>query len=421
MNRDAKPLRIWCLLRDQFAHTKPLEKAFKPCADFYYDSEWDPRNLEREKPDVVICVNDYHYDIARCLERAGLLGIPSLTLQDGILEWRCQYENPLFGAGGGAPQHQPVLADKIACLGNQSARQIAAWGNAQKVEITGMPRLDYLLSSDFPATRKPGNRVLIMTAKNPGFTAEQHEITVRSLKDLKKCLEARKELTVTWRISPKVVEELGVENQYRQAASQELTALLKETDAVITTPSTAILEAMLLKRPVAVLDYHNVPRFLPTAWTVSAPQHLDAVIDELLDPSPRKLAFQQDCLNDSLFCSGPAAPRIARLLREMVRLAQEAKKQGSPLRLPANMVASEVSQMPNRPAPLSDLYPEHPIFGETNVASLQLKLARLESENVRLKEQVAGLQSRLNSSRLANLVRRAWQGLRHSPAWRVNP
>jgi hypothetical protein len=409
------------LLRDQFAHVKPVEETFGPGADFYYDSEWDPRNLEQAMPDVLICVNDYHYDVARCLEQASLLGIPSLTLQDGILEWRCQYENPLLGAGGGAPQHQPVLADKIACLGYQSARQIAAWGNAQKVEITGMPRLDYLLSSDVPAPRKPGNRILVMTAKNPGFTAEQDEITVRSLKDLRKCLEARKELIVTWRISPKVVGEIGVENKYRHAVSQELTTLLKETDAVITTPSTAILEAMLLKRPVAVLDYHNVPRFVPTAWTVSAPQHLDRAVDELLDPSPRKLAFQRDCLNDCLFCDGLAAPRIAHLLREMFAFAQEARRQRSTLRLPANMLAAEVSQVPNQPAPLTDLYPEQPIFRETNVASLQLRLARLENENVRLKEQVARLQARLSSSRLANLVRRAWQGLRHSPAWRVNP
>src|SRR5881396_1907775 len=171
-----KRIRAWCLLRDQFAHVKPLEEAFGAEAEFVYDSEWAPVRLIQEKPDIVICVNDYHVDIGRCLEAAREHGVPSLILQDGILEWRCQYENPLFGAGGGAPQHQPVLADKIACIGAQSVRQIAAWGNAHKVEVTGMPRLDYLLTTEAPPVRKPGTRILVMTAKNPGFTPEQREI-----------------------------------------------------------------------------------------------------------------------------------------------------------------------------------------------------------------------------------------------------
>lgn len=415
MNSDAKPLRVWCLLHDQFAHVKPVEEAFGSEAEFLYDGEWKPAEMLQQKPDVVVCVNDFHYDVACCLEAAKKAGIPSLTLQDGILEWRCQYENPLFGAGGGAPQHQPVLADKIACLGAQSARQIAAWGNAHKAEITGMPRLDYLLSNDAPAPRKPGNRMLVMTAKNPGFTPEQREITVRSLKDLKRCLEARKGLVVCWRISPEVAGEIGADNQYRQATSQELTALLREADAVITTPSTAILEAMLLKRPVAALDYHNVPRFVPTAWTISAPQHLEAVVNELLDPPPRKLAFQRDCLNDCLLCDGPAASRISRLIREMVRFAKEARQQGFQLRLPTRILAGENALAPGQPAPLADLYPEQPVFRETRVSSLQLRLARLENENFRLKEQIASLDARLNSRRLTNLARRAWHGLQNGP------
>jgi len=387
MNSESQPLRVWCLLRDQFAHVKPVEEAFGPEAEFIYDGDWDPLKIEQAKPDILISVNDFHYDVARCLEKGSQLGIPSLTLQDGILEWRCQYENPLFGDGGGAPQHQPVLADKIACLGAQSARQIGAWGNLRKVEVTGMPRLDYLLNTDAPTLRKPGCRILVMTAKNPGFTPEQREATVRSLKDLKTRLDARKDLKVSWRISPKVVAAIAVENQYQEAVSQELADLLKEADAVITTPSTAILEAMLLKRPVAALDYHNVPRFVPTAWTISAPQHIDTVVDEILNPSACKLSFQQDCLNECLFCDGPAAPRVANLIREMFRLADAARRQRIRLKLPDRILAKGETLRPSQPAPLADLYPNQPVFGEMSVASLQLKLARVENENLRLKRQ----------------------------------
>src|SRR5690606_26345251 len=120
-------------------------------------------------PDILVCVNDFPYEIMRCIDAARAANIPSLVLQDGILEWRCQYENPTFGFGGGAPQHQPVIADKIACIGHQSARQIAAWGNAHKVVVTGMPRMDYLLDYEVTPPSHPAKRLLVMTAKKPGF------------------------------------------------------------------------------------------------------------------------------------------------------------------------------------------------------------------------------------------------------------
>ena len=123
-------IKAWCLMRDQYAHVKPVEETFGAAAEFIYDSEWDADKLTAAEPDIVVCVNDHSYEVAQCLLAARGAGIPSLVVQDGILEWRCQYENPRFGAGGAAPQHQPVMADKIACIGAQSARQIAAWGNA---------------------------------------------------------------------------------------------------------------------------------------------------------------------------------------------------------------------------------------------------------------------------------------------------
>ena len=110
--------------------------------------------------------------------------------------------------------------------------------------------------------------------------------------------------------------------EFQAAASEELVAILERVDAVITTPSTALLEAMLTVRPVAALDYHNVPRFVATAWTISAAEQIAPVLAELLDPAPRKMAFQEMCLRDSLECDEAAAPRVARLIREMVAAAR---------------------------------------------------------------------------------------------------
>jgi hypothetical protein len=380
-----------------------VEERFGTDAEFIYDGDWDPTKLLTARPDIILCVNDHPYGVVRCLDAARKEGIQSLTLQDGILEWRCQYENPLFGAGGGAPQHQPVIADKIACLGRQSARQIAAWGNADKVEVTGMPRLDPLLARKWQPSRRPGSRILLMTAKNPGFTSAQREVTLQSLRDLQAHLATLTDVEVLWRVSRSVAEALGVENQMSQTSSLELAGILEQSDAVITTPSTAMLEAMLLGRPVAALDYHNVPRFVPTAWTISARDHLSPVVAELRNPPLVKLAFQRDCLADCLECDGPAADRVAALMRKMVELGRQGRGIGSEFRLPPNLLGGGNGTHGAAPPALAEWYEGQTVFRETDIQALQVRLARAENENERLKNENAALRM---PSRIIQGVRR---------------
>jgi len=379
-----RPFRVWCLLRDQFGHVKPVEDFLGEGAEFVYDSSWDPRRMLDADPDIVLCVNDVEYGVSRCLDAARGAGVPSLVIQDGILEWRCQYENPQLGAGGGAPQHQPVLADKIACIGAGSARHIASWGNAGKVEVTGMPRLDSLAKPGQPPRRRSGSRLLVMTAKNPGFTPRQTETTVASLRDLRDYLLSRPEIEVVWRLTKNLAGQLGVANQLTSLEGAELAELLPQVDAVITTPSTSMLEAMIVRRPVACLDYHNVPRFVPTAWTISAPQHVSNVVEELLAPLVAKMLFQQECLRDSLSVESPAAPRVGDLIVRMATLGREAQRTGRGLRLPVVMVASNSPAPAARIPSLAELYPVSDAFRLDNRRLLQVRLARAESENARL-------------------------------------
>jgi hypothetical protein len=374
-------MRVLCLLRDQQQHVKPVEADFGDRAEFVYTDDWRPETVTKDAWDLVLCVNDYWWGVARCLDSARQAGIPTLVLQDGLLEWRCQYENPLFGAGGGAPQHQPVLSDKIACLGHQSARHVAAWGNRSKVEITGMPRLDYLHGRASPAPRRPGSRLLVMTAKKPGFTQDQADLIERSLRDVRNHLTGRRDVETIWRITGQLAEELGVPNELRSVGSEELVTILERVDAVITTPSTAMLEAMLVGRPVAALDYHNAPRFTPTAWTISAPEQIPGVIDGLLNPTPRRMAFQEASLHDSLSCETPAAPRVSRLIVDMVSLARKIRTENATWRFPPDMVGDPGQWSLPRPRPLKELYPEQPLFGEEELDGLRVRLARAQKEN----------------------------------------
>ncbi|HEU4584768.1 MAG TPA: hypothetical protein VFR95_03415 [Gemmatimonadaceae bacterium] len=382
-------------MRDQFAHARPVEEHMGARAEFIYDDSWEPARLLDAKPDIVLCVNDWPSGVARCLDAARDARIPSLVLQDGILEWRCQYENPLFGAGGGAPQHQPVLADRIACIGRQSARQIAAWGNAGRVEATGMPRLDHLFTREHRPRRTPGKCILVMTAKKAGFTEEQSAVTLRSLEDVREHLATLPDVEVIWRVSREMAEALGVANLMRETSSVELTEVVERSDAVITTLSTAILETMILDRPVAALDYHNVPRFVPTAWTISAREHVAPVTSQLLRPDARRMAFQRDSLRDCLECDGPAAPRVAALIERMVHAAA-ARRAGAAnpsldgrAEVGANGSSADAAVFAINSPSLAELYPGQPVFAEQDVGRLQVRLARAEKDRERLERELS--------------------------------
>ncbi len=381
----AETLTVWCLLRDQRGHVQPVEDALADRARFVYDAQWDPDALRAARPDAVVCVNDFAWETAQCLDAAREAGIPSLVLQDGILEWRCQYENPLFGAGGGAPQHQPVLADKIACLGRSSARHIASWGNDGKVEVTGMPKLDGLLARRPAPPARPGRRLLVATAKKPWYDEAQRRVIEQSLVDLREHLATRPEIEVVWRVTRGLSEALGVSNRLKELETAELSRVLAEVDAVITTPSTVMLEAMLAQRPVAALDYHNRPRFVATAWTASASSHLPELVRELLDPPASRMLFQAECLRDSLRVDGPAAARVARLISDMARLGRQARAAGAPLRLPPGMAGDAAAPTGGAAPALADLYPGQGAFSRADPGELQARLARLEAENRRLR------------------------------------
>jgi hypothetical protein len=382
-------MKILCLLRDQQSHVSPLVDKMKGEAGFVIDSSWTEEIVASVAPDLVLCVNDVSYEISKCIDMAKKLGIPSLVLQDGTLEWRCQYMNPNFGAGGGPPQHQPVLADKIACLGGQSTRHLAAWGNADKVEITGMPKMDAVLERPLtPLASSLPKRILVMTAKKPWFDDVQKEVVLRSLFDIRDHLMARKDVEVIWRVTKNLKDILNVTNRLSEVESSELVEIVDSVDLVISTPSTAILEAMLRDRPVVALDYHNTPRFLQTAWTISADSHIKKNIDDALNPSLAKLSFQRVCLSDSLRCDGSATERVAHLIRRMVEIGRDCRSKGKSLSLPARIVGDSGGHSSSEPFPLGLAYSDQTVFETVDQVALKARLARAEKDLQKLRAEL---------------------------------
>ena len=354
-----------------------------------------PRRIHAARGHIDLAVvNDeralpHAMDAVRCLAEQG---IPTLHVLDGVLEWRNTWENPTYtlGAEPALPFLQPSLCHKVACLGRSQARLLESWGNLGKCEVVGVPRLDHFVTTPAgPKTDSDGatRRILVMTARTPGFTADQTAEVKQSLVDVKEWFAKHPRLggrpvQPVWRLTQGLAAEIGVENSLRDTFGGELGAVLRNVDAVITTPSTALLEGMLAGRPVALLDYNNRPHYVPAAWSISAERHLGQVISELVVPPAARMLYQDTILHDALECRTPASPRMVRLVEEMVRIGRECRACGRPLRLPRRILPDEQDghHLPEERFDYHTLYPDHPVFGDMDRAVLRMELGHLRRE-----------------------------------------
>jgi len=355
-----------------------------------YNTDWKP------PPGCALLVSAQHYHEPEysILKAAVEAGIPTLVIADGILEYRNTWDNPEIAAGC---MFQPVVAHKIACLGRSQARFMESWGNLGKCEIVGAPRFDYSIGK-IRRSRQQNNpfRLLVMTAKKLGFTPEQAALTNRSIRDLHFWLSANRqirgtEVEVLWRLTEGLDKELKVENHLTSLQGSELASLLDTVDAVITTPSTSMLEAMFYRLPVALLDYHNNPLFVPAAWHITAPRHFDQVLAELFDPPAAKLLYQETIFHDALECRSPSTSRMIRLVTEMIDTANSSTRTGQPLKFRHRILEDPQNNhhMPEETFDMSKLYPRHPVFAELDRVKLQVQVNQLEREVNRLRKQLS--------------------------------
>lgn len=403
---------VLALSRDQHHHFSPLYNQLS--FEVVESADWDPEIIHELQADLLLTPSCDWYEAAACIEEARRLKIPSLYLMDGIIEWRHQWENPKFGAGGGIPYNQPVTTDKVACLGWQSARTLEAWGNIGKCEIVGAPRFDPYLRKPVVREEHEGpRRLLVMTANTPGFTAKQLEKVERSLVDVKTYLEKKPEWEPIWRVRRGLDEKLGLTDKFSHLREQSLKEILSQADAVLTTPSTVLLESMLAGLPTAILDYTNSPQYVTAAWSVTAQTHLASTLRELHDPPARRLALQDEILHNCLACHTLATFRLVNLIEEMIEIGKASRRSGSEMKFPARMIALEFGghAIPSEHFDFAELYPDHPIFSKKDLHMLQRELTFAQQELETLRREVCqrkiGYWMKIAGNKISRIMRGA--------------
>lgn len=360
-----------------------------------YFEKYTPNEIILEKPDLVIVPDEHWCELGNIVASCKEKNILTLQLMDGILEWRRTWdytENGHTIDGVVNPLNQPVIAHKIACLGARDYLLLESWGNLGKCEIIGMPRLKHIigLRSDFSHLSLKKGRILVCTAKTPAFTEAQMAVTKKSLYDLKQYFDNRNDLEIIWRITGRLSEELGIKNTLNDLSGLEIHNIIKEVDAVITTPSTTLLEAMVLKTPVALLDYHNNPHYFQTVWCISAQDHIKSVVNELINPAINKLEYQDFLLQEQLYMYEDASKRLIKLIESMLKYKE------SPEKLPASLLENSIGTTLQLKGNIGAYYPDLSWTDKLNKKELQVEIACARGTISELEKKVANLQRRLS-------------------------
>lgn len=362
--------------------------------------------LKLAKPGDLAIFYSEHFDRFRhACQQLQTQQVATLYMIDGILEWRNAWVNRSDEVACPYTM-RPVLADKVACIGNSQARVLETWGNVGKTEVVGIPRLDGF-ADRFPRTNLDSAkfRVLIMTAKSPAFTEQQYQAVRRGLEDLKFWLadnvqlDDGRQVEFDWRLTGDLADEIGVTNQLANLTGGDLAQALAKVDAVITTPSTAMLEAMLLDIPVALLDYHNCPHYVSAAWDICSAEHIAPTLQQLSDPPETRMVFQRNQLGDAMQRIENASDRLVELISAMLELAAEqidSDRSSTTLKFPAQILSSRAAT----PTEFNHqrLFPVAPEFANQDRTVLQIELSHARREIDHLHRQLAQAHSELDQA-----------------------
>lgn len=212
-------------------------------------NEWEFSDLDLA-PVGLIAVKDCESPLAvAALRWARRRGVPSLLLMDGVVEYRNTFVNP------DAPECylRPVPVDVVACAGEIDRARLWSWGNV--AIATGLPRIAAAFQKSLPSFSLDSGKLLIATARRPAFDATERSRLLAALRDVRGAAqEAGWGDRLAWRLTAGLSDELGVRND-----SRPLRECLAECLAVLTTPSTLLLEAMAAGRACGILHPQDGP------------------------------------------------------------------------------------------------------------------------------------------------------------------
>ena len=354
-------------------------------------STYNPYNTQA-KPDIVLTSDEWYSEYSVKLLQAKVQDIPTLHIADGIVKWGNVWTNPRsLSEDVGMPMFQPILADRIACIGSFQARLLSSLGQTKKLALTGLPRFDKLIShfQSFQILEKSSAfsadisnpKILIIVANQPGYTNDQISKARQSFHDLNlyfaQSLNCR-HLKVVWRYGPRSPSFLPADLYGSIENDSSLFDALSSSDYVIASPSTAALEAMSMDIPTCLIDYSGLPEFVHAAWIIRSKSTIDKEFCSLIKAPENRMNYQRFLLHDQMRMDGLATPRVCTLMQNMISLAKSCLQQGvQPDYSSLGVDSPDFSYLQPYAYKPELLFPAHPLFARSDIDCLKCELGHL--------------------------------------------
>lgn len=254
---------------------------------------------------LVISKNYCRPQSNRWIFEARRLGIPTLLLIDGPLEWANLYSNPslaALGNGGATGLFEPIIHDAVATIGNGQLRWIGSRNHARGIELLSYanqriqtkmnvrsanvePEFDFLLTTArtaYVSDREKADLLVALRSCGAALERAGHRTLVRVFDD-----ELR---TTIQSIAPSCTFD----------AQDSFTEALGRTRCVIGTPSSVLLESMKHDKPTGLLMFRDSPLFYQSGWLLGCNEDWKSSFTSMLTRDPARMALQRQHLQEQL-------------------------------------------------------------------------------------------------------------------------
>lgn len=307
-----------------------------------------------ENPDAVIVCGEFVVFERAIMAAAKLKGIPVLSVQHGVYSPYFIHYNYLqqdIGPSRETTAPYCPVADKFAVYSQQDKDNFVQRGKIREedVIVSGQPRYDILTRADKIFDREktfkklnldPGKKLVTWMALSQSFTPQENE---RNRKAVYNAVKSLKNAQLVIKLHPSEDQKA---TQYRKDKSFKPTIvrgwgtltfeLLNASDVVITHYCTTAIEAIILSKPVIVIDFSGTLTWVPyiecgAAIGVHREEAMAPTIEGMLydEEARQKLAKIQRryACESGLLQNGQASQIVADLVTQMAEEAKQEKYQ----------------------------------------------------------------------------------------------
>lgn len=267
------------------------------------------------EPAAMFVLYDRGVNESAAVQMAGQRGIKTITIQHGVNYQGFNYF---------------ISSSILACWGTKEKEEAIRCGVPEhKTRITGFPGFDGLWYDKIHIFRGPHGhlRVLVATqgAQSSVDLLYRREPTPRLINTLVGVLKTRPDLTITIRLHPNETlshraEIIANEAGIKITKGIPLVDQLKDIDVVVVHYSTIGIEALLLGKPLVLLNWFSEDEVIPygterVADTSYTPEDLPLTIERAVFDHPKKCERISTFLRNHLEGDG-ATERLLALISE---------------------------------------------------------------------------------------------------------